>query len=280
MKVYLDDIRPAPAGFRLVTTAEECMVLLKTGQVEVLSLDHDLGTTLTGHDVTKFMAQERIFPQQVRLHTANPVGRNNMLRTLEEHMPRGSEIVIALPWSAEPIKTTDTVASPSDFRELDDIETEDFRCYEFKGIKFDDYVTDEDGDGWSQMCRECVVKHQIDEKYLNDASNGICGVEGCNNESDYYIDFIEDTPESTSVEICPEVVPILGVEGKILRSHVDEHGITIIDKAVITGISLCPGTKDGPWDTYVADLKTLVSDGAHLSEAIELMRNRGLGHGR
>lgn len=43
MKVFLDDLRPAPAGWTRVYRSEEAITLLETGEVEELSLDHDLG---------------------------------------------------------------------------------------------------------------------------------------------------------------------------------------------------------------------------------------------
>lgn len=66
--------------------------------------------------------------------------------------------------------------------------------YLFKGITFDDVSLKETDDlnDWSQICQECVDKHKINEKHLDLGSgNGICGVEGCSNESDHYIDFPE-----------------------------------------------------------------------------------------
>lgn len=64
----------------------------------------------------------------------------------------------------------------------------------FKDIIFDD-VTDAD-EGlklWSQICQSCVDKHNIDSKCLDEGTgHGICGVEGCDNESDHYIDFPDD----------------------------------------------------------------------------------------
>ena len=56
---------------------------------------------------------------------------------------------------------------------------------------FDDVVTDEDGEKWSQLCighseqmgKECT-KH-----FINSMGCGICGVKGCDVESEYYIDF-------------------------------------------------------------------------------------------
>ncbi len=55
---------------------------------------------------------------------------------------------------------------------------------------FDDIVTDEDGHQWSQLC--CGHVEQLDEttaRLLNAGGSGICGVIGCDVESEYYIDF-------------------------------------------------------------------------------------------
>ncbi|QEZ47980.1 cyclic-phosphate processing receiver domain-containing protein [Cupriavidus oxalaticus] len=53
MKVFLDDERPTPEGWCRVYWPDEAIRLLKTGAVEEISLDHDLGddTRGTGYDV-------------------------------------------------------------------------------------------------------------------------------------------------------------------------------------------------------------------------------------
>jgi len=78
------------------------------------------------------------------------------------------------------------------------------KVLKFKGIVFDD-ITDQDNGlkMWSQICKCCTEKHNIDTKYLEeDAGNGICGVEGCENEADHYIDFEDDEVEITDNENC------------------------------------------------------------------------------
>ena len=57
--VYLDDTRPLAGGYDvLVKTAEEAIDLIKTGTVEEISLDWDLGTGYTmGHKVAEFIEQ-------------------------------------------------------------------------------------------------------------------------------------------------------------------------------------------------------------------------------
>jgi len=47
--------------------------------VEALSLDHDLGDGPTGYDLLKTVEQYRVpLPLDVRIHSANPVGRESM----------------------------------------------------------------------------------------------------------------------------------------------------------------------------------------------------------
>ena len=65
----------------------------------------------------------------------------------------------------------------------------------YKGIVFDDYNTDENGNIWSQICAECAKKFKGIENELDDFGSGICGVRGCTNGSENsemeirYIDF-------------------------------------------------------------------------------------------
>ncbi|ELV8767400.1 hypothetical protein QNE34_003332 [Vibrio vulnificus] len=53
MKVYLDDKRPTPEGWRRVYWPEEAIALLKQGTVAEVSLDQDLGDDghVTGYDM-------------------------------------------------------------------------------------------------------------------------------------------------------------------------------------------------------------------------------------
>jgi len=89
MRVFLDDKRVAPAGWTLVRTAEEIIALLESGVVEQLSLDHDLGTELTGYDVLKRL-EKILFDEQIDfkvpeifLHTGSPAGRERMRLALQ-----------------------------------------------------------------------------------------------------------------------------------------------------------------------------------------------------
>ena len=88
MKVFLDDVRPAPEGWTLVRWPSEVIALLEAGEVTELSLDHDLGhETVTGHDVLVWLeeavALRGFEPPTIRTHSANVVGREHMQRAIE-----------------------------------------------------------------------------------------------------------------------------------------------------------------------------------------------------
>jgi hypothetical protein len=58
-------------------------------------------------------------------------------------------------------------------------------------VCFDDFEEDaEDQHEWSQVCESCRIKYNIPASMLDENSgSGICGVQGCLNDSDHYIDF-------------------------------------------------------------------------------------------
>jgi hypothetical protein len=89
LKVWLDDLREAPPGWVHVKTPEEAIELLRSGEVEEISLDHDLGLATpeserTGYDVLAYLeeavatgAWKHPLPD-IRIHSANPVGQQRM----------------------------------------------------------------------------------------------------------------------------------------------------------------------------------------------------------
>ena len=84
MKVYLDDERETPIGWVRVYWPEEAIELLKTGQVEEISLDHDLSCDErgTGYDVVLWI-EEAVFTEgfkapKMKVHSANISARVKM----------------------------------------------------------------------------------------------------------------------------------------------------------------------------------------------------------
>jgi hypothetical protein len=91
MKVFLDDERQPPPGWTLVRWPEEVIELLKAGEVESLSLDHDLGDEgdrRTGYTVLLWLEEAvavRGFvpPSEIRVHSANASAKEKMLLAIE-----------------------------------------------------------------------------------------------------------------------------------------------------------------------------------------------------
>jgi hypothetical protein len=95
MKVWLDDVRPAPAGWVHVLTPEAAIDLLRSDDVEEISLDHDLGLFTeggkerTGYEVLVFIEREvamgtaTFTVPEIHIHSANAVGRRRMTQAIQ-----------------------------------------------------------------------------------------------------------------------------------------------------------------------------------------------------
>ncbi|MBT0420858.1 cyclic-phosphate processing receiver domain-containing protein [Morganella morganii] len=84
MKVYLDDERETPQGFVRVYWPDEAIKLLQTGEVTLISLDHDLGDDErgTGYDVLLWI-EEQVYlngfkAPKIIVHSANTSARQKM----------------------------------------------------------------------------------------------------------------------------------------------------------------------------------------------------------
>ena len=90
IKIWLDDIRPMPIdqGYNVHITKAYIMYLFvkKFGsKITFISFDHDLGTEKTGYDIAKEIeaqAQIGIKPPDYEIHSANPVGRKNIMEAM------------------------------------------------------------------------------------------------------------------------------------------------------------------------------------------------------
>lgn len=89
-RVWLDDERPLPAAYDThVKTAAEAIALIDAGQVELISLDNDLGPPEAGQgrDVAAHIEAmaflNRIPRIRCRVHTQNPVARQGIVASLQ-----------------------------------------------------------------------------------------------------------------------------------------------------------------------------------------------------
>lgn len=94
INVYLDDLRPCPQGFVLARNVKEAFDVMDGKEIGIISLDHDLGMEdgkilPTGYDFVKMICEQGVKCDEIYLHTANPVGRENMYQTLKGAQVRG-----------------------------------------------------------------------------------------------------------------------------------------------------------------------------------------------
>lgn len=91
MKIWVDDIRIAPDGYIWCKSTNEalCLIVDNINDIELLDLDHDMGDTFGGDAIIILKELERksyrdhsfkIAVEKIlfRLHSANPVGVENM----------------------------------------------------------------------------------------------------------------------------------------------------------------------------------------------------------
>lgn len=90
LKLYLDDERKAPSGWKQVRWPDEMIKLLKKGGVDEISLDHDLGDDDrgTGYDVILWIEKEIVMnnfnPPKIKVHSANTSARKKMEQGIQQ----------------------------------------------------------------------------------------------------------------------------------------------------------------------------------------------------
>jgi hypothetical protein len=89
MNLWIDDVREMPRLYDVhAKTAQEAILLLKSGKIKRVSFDHDLGPGKTGYDVAKWIIRQahdgEMGPIAWAVHSNNTVGRNNIRETMEQ----------------------------------------------------------------------------------------------------------------------------------------------------------------------------------------------------
>lgn len=101
MKIWVDDVRPAPEGYIWCLTTNEVKHILtcvnslqyithkeNLPTIELLDLDHDAGDFARwGGDYIKILdwLEKEGLNIPIRLHTMNPVGRENMRAIIQKN---------------------------------------------------------------------------------------------------------------------------------------------------------------------------------------------------
>ena len=88
MKLWIDDVRPAPDGYVWLRTTEEARTYIRICErtpdlipIELIDTDHDAGDYVhLGGDYIKLLdwLEETGRNYPIRIHSMNPVGRENM----------------------------------------------------------------------------------------------------------------------------------------------------------------------------------------------------------
>ena len=108
VRLWLDDVRPPPEGWRWARTVDEAKKILSENEVVECSLDHDLGlhevedpddldeffevareanksATETGLDLVNWMLETHNVPRRITIHSWNPAGAHNMAARLNHY---------------------------------------------------------------------------------------------------------------------------------------------------------------------------------------------------
>ena len=94
MKIWIDDVRPAPKGYYWCKSVNQAKRLLVdphvqyTEKIELIDIDHDAGKyAADGGDYVKLLDWlekiGRSYP--IRIHSMNPVGVENMRRIIQKN---------------------------------------------------------------------------------------------------------------------------------------------------------------------------------------------------
>lgn len=94
IKLWHDDVRPAPNGWVWATNNAEAQTILSDRNVQECSLDHDLGAegqgilaagrspNGSGYDLVLWMIESDLVPAKVTIHSWNGVGARRMAQAL------------------------------------------------------------------------------------------------------------------------------------------------------------------------------------------------------
>ena len=86
-KLFLDDIRPCPAGYILVRNYTDCVTLLEHGIFDIVSLDYSLGSYQTGLTVLRWLAEHREhLPKKISIHSTHSYGISQMRAFIKSHL--------------------------------------------------------------------------------------------------------------------------------------------------------------------------------------------------
>lgn len=93
MKLWVDDVRPAPEGYMWADNTDDAISIIRIAleygiNIEVIDLDHDAGDYAKyGGDYIKILdwMERKQISVPIRIHSMNPVGAENMRRIIQRN---------------------------------------------------------------------------------------------------------------------------------------------------------------------------------------------------
>ena len=93
IKIWVDDVRPAPFGYMNAYTTNIAINIMKLAveneiDIEILDIDHDAGEwAYDGGDYIKILdwMERNQISIPIRIHSMNPVGVENMRRIIQKN---------------------------------------------------------------------------------------------------------------------------------------------------------------------------------------------------
>lgn len=93
MKLWIDDVRPAPDGYAHLSSVNTAKVYIEyceefNHEIEVIDIDHDAGAyAYRGGDYIKLLdwLEETGRNYPIHIHSMNPVGVENMRRIIQRN---------------------------------------------------------------------------------------------------------------------------------------------------------------------------------------------------
>jgi hypothetical protein len=99
VRLWIDDLRATPAEYTHTATTSAAAIavltdILVTGApLTSISFDHDLGGDDTTRPVMLWMIENNVWPTDIRLHTANPVGRDWLQSLIGRYAPETCKLI-------------------------------------------------------------------------------------------------------------------------------------------------------------------------------------------
>jgi hypothetical protein len=90
MNVFMDDTRPAPYQYMLAITVEESLSLVRQHDVEILSLDYNMGVKKpNGLDFVEAFCREGLYAKEIHIHSDDVIGVMKMTERLRIAKEKG-----------------------------------------------------------------------------------------------------------------------------------------------------------------------------------------------